>query len=225
MYLQKFGITLKRLVIEDIELIRQMRNSEDINRFMNYRDYITPEMQLDWFKRIDNINNFYFIIEYQGDKIGLVNDKDIDWKNKTSEGGLFIWDKRYRNSFIPLFVSVCVIEMSFYVLNWEKSIIKVLKSNKQAIDYNKRLGFVIYDDFDEGTIQMILTRESYETKAKKLTEAAMTLNPDSSAMILTLEPNDFQTGLAGFIEDLLQKAPVKYDIKTENNNVFYIQRI
>lgn len=224
MLLQKFGITLKRLTIDDLELVRQMRNSEDISRFMNYREHITQEMQIDWFKSIDNTNNFYFIIEYLGDKIGLVNDKDIDWVNKTSEGGLFIWDNRYRNSFIPLFVSVCIIEMAFYILNWEKSIIKVLRSNKQAIDYNFRLGFTILNETDEETIQMILTRENYELKARKLTEAAITLNPDCSGMVLILEPDDFRSGIAGFVEELLVEAPVKYDLKEDGNNTVYTQR-
>lgn len=222
MYLQKFGITLRRLGTADLELVREMRNSDGISRFMLYKQHITCEMQQKWFKSIDNTNNFYFIIEYLGEKIGLVNDKDIDWENKTSEGGLFIWDERYRNSIIPLFVSVCIIEMAFYVLNWEKSVIKVLKSNKQAVDYNLKLGFIIQNDFDDQTVQMVLTRENYELKAKKLTEAAMTLNQGCSDMILTLEPDDFKSGLASFIEKLLLSSPEKLIKKQDGMNKLYI---
>jgi RimJ/RimL family protein N-acetyltransferase len=224
MYLQKFGITLRRLQKNDIELVRQKRNSEDISRFMMYREHITQEMQLNWFNTINNTNNFYFIIEYLGEKIGLVNDKNIDWNKKTSEGGLFIWEERFRNSMIPLLVSVCIIEMAFYVLNWEKSEVVVLKSNKQAIDYNLSLGFIIQNAADSNIIKMVLTRENYEVKAKKLTEAALILNQGNSDMILTLEPQDFNSGLAIFIENLLEKSPVRLEQKTEGKNKIFIHR-
>jgi RimJ/RimL family protein N-acetyltransferase len=224
MLLQKFGLILRRLEQNDIELVRQMRNSESISRFMMYREHITPEMQLKWFKSINNTNNFYFIIEYLGEKIGLVNDKNIDWIRKTSEGGLFIWEERYRNSIIPLLVSVCIIEMAFYVLNWEKSEVIVLKSNQQAIDYNLRLGFIIQDESENEIVKMVLTRENYELKAKKITEAAITLNQENSDMILTLEPQDFKSGLALFIERLLENSPAKLEQNIEGESKVYIHR-
>ncbi len=224
MYLQKFGITLRRLEKSDIELVRKKRNSENINRFMLYKEYITPKMQLNWFNTINNTNNFYFIIEYLGEKIGLVNDKNIDWDKKTSEGGLFIWDERYINSMIPLLVSLCIIEMAFYVLNWEKSEVTVLKSNRQALNYNLSLGFLIQNETENEFVKMVLTKENYNIKAKKLAKAAITLNQESSDMILTLEPVDYETGLAQFIEDLLNNSAVKLEHKTEGKNKIYIRR-
>ncbi len=68
MKLTKYGITLNRLREDDIELLRQWRNSPQINQFMEYRGNITPEMQRDWFRSVDNFDNFYFIIEYQGEE-------------------------------------------------------------------------------------------------------------------------------------------------------------
>ena len=101
MKLSKYGITLARLREEDTELVRQWRNSPQITQFMEYREYITPEMQQDWFKSIDNFDNFYFVIEYEGKKIGLINSSKIEWDTVSSEGGIFLWDEQYYETFVP----------------------------------------------------------------------------------------------------------------------------
>ena len=94
MKLQKYGITLERLTESDIELVRKYRNSAEIKNFMQFRKRITRSMQKKWFESIDNYLNYYFIIIYDGKKIGLINIKNIDWVKNTdvSESGLFLWD-------------------------------------------------------------------------------------------------------------------------------------
>ena len=46
----KYGITLKKLALEDIEMIREWRNSPKIRAIMQNYEYITKEKQLAWFK-------------------------------------------------------------------------------------------------------------------------------------------------------------------------------
>jgi hypothetical protein len=72
------GLVAERLKEKDIELIRQWRNSDTIRKNMLYQEIITPEKQLKWFHSINNFNNFYFIVEYKGRKVGLVNIKDVN---------------------------------------------------------------------------------------------------------------------------------------------------
>ena len=60
MIVRKYGITLRRLALEDIELVRQKRNSQEIRQVMHFKDEITPEMQLKWFESINNFENYYF---------------------------------------------------------------------------------------------------------------------------------------------------------------------
>jgi len=86
----KYGITLERLREEDIELVRQWRNSDPVRLNMKYREIISPEKQREWFNSINNVNFHYVIIQYRGEKIGLLNDKNIDWETLTSETGIFI---------------------------------------------------------------------------------------------------------------------------------------
>ena len=88
MKLEKYGIILKRLTYDKIELVRNWRNDPKISQYMEFRDYITLEMQEKWFQKINNDNNFFFIIEYEGKEIGIANIKDIEYKEKTGEAGI-----------------------------------------------------------------------------------------------------------------------------------------
>jgi UDP-4-amino-4,6-dideoxy-N-acetyl-beta-L-altrosamine N-acetyltransferase len=206
MRISKYGITLIRLTEDDLELLRTKRNSAEVNAYMEYREYITQEMQTAWYSTINNSNNFYYIIEYKSEKIGLVNDKNIDWEHKISEGGLFIWDARYVNSIVPLLVSYLVIEIAFYVLGWDKSFIKVLRSNKRAVDFNSSLGFTILDDeADVDYLLMMLTRKQFEQKANKLKKVISHL-PSNERILLSFDKHDDLNGTRTSVEKILTYA-------------------
>lgn len=68
-----YGVRLVRLTEGKIDLVRRWRNDPKIAQYMDFREYITEEMQKAWFKRIDNEYNFYFIIQVSEKKIGLVD--------------------------------------------------------------------------------------------------------------------------------------------------------
>src|ERR1039457_6449640 len=128
MKLFKYGIILERLREEDIELVRQWRNSNPVRLNMNYKEIITPEAQKKWFNSINNLQFNYMMIYYQGEKIGLLDDKNIDWEARSSESGIFLGRTEYYNTFVPYLVSVAGIETTFYLLRWEKQYAHVLRS-------------------------------------------------------------------------------------------------
>jgi len=206
MKISKYGVSLVRLTEEDIELVRQWRNAEEIKKYMSFQEYITPEMQKKWFETINNPQNFYYIIEYKSDKIGLVNDKNIDWKQKTAEGGMFIWDKRYVNSIVPLKVSLLVLEIAYIMLGWNKTFIKVRKDNPRAIEYNKTLGYKMTGDSTvEDTISMELTANHFFEKYKTLKRL---ISPDSEneKILLVFEKTDEINGTREAVEEIIKQA-------------------
>lgn len=207
MKLCKYGITLNRLREDDIELVRQKRNSPGIRKFMNYREHITPEMQKEWFHEIDNINNFYFVIEYKNEKIGLVNDKNINWEKKTAESGLFIWDKKYLNSALPFLASMLMFEAAYLFLDWHSAFIKVRKDNKKAISYNKSLGYITTEDLpDCDYIKMEMTREVFAGSYEKL-KKSLSHFPESEKIKLVFEPHDKNNGVLEHIENMIKLLP------------------
>jgi hypothetical protein len=76
--IEQYGVKLRRLQIEDIELVRFWRNQEHVVKNMEFKRQITSEEQLIWFNSINNIANYYFMIEFEGKDIGVINVKNVD---------------------------------------------------------------------------------------------------------------------------------------------------
>ena len=133
MIVEQYGIKLKRLTFQDIELVRKWRNHPDIRKRMAFKKHITQRMQEAWFNSINNKFNYYFLIEYKGKHIGVINTKSINLKEMYGEGGIFIWDT------VPYEVNLKDIHYKDYqMLPWEadvrhrqpKALEELLKSYK-----------------------------------------------------------------------------------------------
>ena len=162
MKLTNYGITLQRLTEDKIEQVRNWRNDPKIALFMEHQDYIDPEMQIQWFRKINNDNNFFFIIVYEEKEIGLINLKDIDYTTKEGEGGIFIFDDRYLNSDVSFRATLCMIDFGFETLHLKSISAHILTTNKRAILFNKSLGFIKSNN-QEGILNQLyhLTVEEY----------------------------------------------------------------
>jgi UDP-4-amino-4,6-dideoxy-N-acetyl-beta-L-altrosamine N-acetyltransferase len=216
MKLIRYGVTLKRISAEDLELVRFWRNSQKIRDNMIYREYITPEMQKKWFDSINNYNNFFYIIQVNNDSIGLIDNKNTDWTMGTTESGLFLYDEKYYNTYIPIAASFILIEVGFYILNGKDARIKVLRTNKKAINYNTRLGFVPIniEDADNQFIEFILTKENLQKKTLKLRNALKSIHSSLDPYLyLYLTPEDYKSGLAYDIENVWKNVKDIYKVK------------
>jgi UDP-4-amino-4,6-dideoxy-N-acetyl-beta-L-altrosamine N-acetyltransferase len=218
----KYGITLERLREEDIELVRQWRNSDPVRLNMNYREIITPEMQRKWFESINNVNFHYVMIHYQGEKIGLLNDKNIDWENLTSETGIFIGRPEFYHTFVPYLVSVAGIEILFYFVGWKKQFAHVLRTNTNAVDYNLRLGYRLCEGQANVEHQRYeLTRESFEQSAGKIRKMVRSVASDDVRSRLLFEPADFRTGIGQKFEDLFLRNKIPYKKNETAEGIWY----
>jgi RimJ/RimL family protein N-acetyltransferase len=217
----KYGIMLERLKESDIELIRVWRNSDQVRLNMQYREIITPEQQKEWYSGINNLSNNYMLIYYKGEKIGLLNDKNIDWESRTSESGIFIGETQYHNTFVPYFISIAGIELNFHFLNWNKQYAHILRSNPNAARYNVAIGYRLCAGQEEAEIQLYeMTRESYEACSSKISKAVRILATDDILPKIVLEEDDYKSGLAAFIEPLLINRPEIIVSDTNEGRVF-----
>lgn len=201
----KYGITLERLREEDIELVRKWRNSDSVRLNMNYQEIITPEQQIQWFKSINNLRFNYMMIYYHGEKIGLLNDKNVDWENRTSESGIFLGRTEYYSTFVPYLVSIAGIESTFYMLGWKKQFASILRPNTNAIAFNLALGYQLCEGQSELELQRYeLTRESFEAKAGKIRKAVRAIASNDTKAKVLFELSDYESGLAQKMESLLR---------------------
>lgn len=188
MIVEKYGVQLKNISIQDIELIRTKRNTDNISSKMIYKDFILPEQQLKWFESINNFNNFYYLIYVDGKAIGLISDKNIDWNNLISEAGLFIWEEKYLKTLIASYATLCLLELGYEILSWNKTMIKVLASNKEALTYNKQIGFKITEQ-NKDVVNMELDRKSYFEKARKMI-VSLTKNQEEKNLKISVKNTD-----------------------------------
>jgi hypothetical protein len=190
--LEQFDVRLIRLQRDDLELVRTWRNSAHVRDNMVYKDYITEEMQNAWFESINNPNNYYFIIEFDSKKVGVINTKNFDKVHGFGEGGIFIGDQAYEHSFAAVYASLCLLNFVFYMLrDINKSHIRILKDNFRAIQYNKLLGYEWVEDSEDGLNEIYqLTKENYLVKGLKLNKAAAIFALGSSKMKLAGEPTE-----------------------------------
>lgn len=182
--LEQYGIKLFRIQEKDIELVRYWRNQSDISNFMEYREQITAEAQKKWFRSINNPFNYYFIIEFEDKQVGLINAKNYDSKIGFGEGGIFIWDIAYINSFAAVFSTLCLLNFVFFHLKICKiSRIRILRTNERAIHYNKLIGYKLLPNQDKIENQLYeLTIEDYIKYGTKLNKAAAVLNDGQSSL-------------------------------------------
>ncbi|NQV03448.1 MAG: GNAT family N-acetyltransferase [Bacteroidia bacterium] len=218
----QFDITIVHLKEEDIELVRQWRNSPQIAERMEFREYITPEMQKVWFKSISNLNNLYFVIIYHEEKIGVINVKNVDWKNRQLESGIFIPDEKFWGTFVPSIVSIMLTQMFFRIFGWDHYYAHIMKTNERAIKYNKSLGYELCEGEEENENQLyILKRENFEKRSEKLVKALTVIAEGDTSAVLQLEPEDLGTELEQFVEDNLPNIPGVTKIEENEQGRFY----
>lgn len=166
----KYGVKLVKLTHDKIELVRRWRTDPKIAQYMEYRGEITPEMQEQWFNKINKSgNDFYFIMEVDGKDIGLINVKDVEWEKKTGETGIFIWDDEYLNSDYAIRFVMAIHDFSFEELGLESLHGHTLSNNKRANRLNKAMGYVIAQNQDNvDNKAYILMKDDYYKKTSTL---------------------------------------------------------
>jgi plasmid maintenance system antidote protein VapI len=209
MKLIRYGITLRRITLDDIEKVRVARNA--IRHLMQYQEYITPEMQLKWFKSIDNTNNFYYIIEYKNEDTGLIHEKNTSVKPgerfENSEGGIFMFDKKYHASPIPVLSALILIEKGFFIFGDLESVIHIVRNNEAAIRFNKALGYELREGHDNNDVQeYILTKERYQKKTAAISKTALKLSGTENNLKIVLSAQDYDSGLGQEIQDIFAKV-------------------
>lgn len=135
-------IKLIKLEKEDLELVRNWRNSEDVSKYMYNESYITEEEHQNWFEKIkDSSNSIYWIIEYNNKKLGLASITGIDNTLQSCYWAFYLGDTSVRGGGIGAKIEYNVIEYVFSILNLNKLRCEVFTSNDRVIKMHEKYGF------------------------------------------------------------------------------------
>ena len=169
MVIENYGIKLKRLEWEDIEMVRMWRNSDFVRKYMLYKDYISIEMQKKWFYSISNDRNYFFIIYLENYPVGLTEVKNIN--NKVGNLGIFFATPEVLKN-VPMLsyrVIFSMVDLAFTQLKLEKLEASVYQDNIRAKHFNESFGFIPIDsDSTKEFENYVLIPENYRLKSKKI---------------------------------------------------------
>ena len=168
--ISKYGVTLKLLTHDKIEMVRQWRNDPKIQQYMEYREEISPEMQEKWYQKISNSGrDYYFIISYKGEDVGLINMKDFNEDMTEAEAGVFIYDDKYLNTDLSYRAHIVMLDYFYQERELEYTISHILKTNHRAQRFALFLGSKLCDGQDDVENQKyIMNKEDYLNNKNRL---------------------------------------------------------
>jgi UDP-4-amino-4,6-dideoxy-N-acetyl-beta-L-altrosamine N-acetyltransferase len=142
--LENKGVKLIRLTDDKIEMVRQWRNDPKISQYMEFRDYITPEMQREWFKRINNAENYYFLIYVNEQAVGMVNIKNI--ANNSGETGIFIYSDSCKHTDVSKLSYSMLLDYAFDILKLKSIEAHILQENMRSKIFHLNFGYKLISD-------------------------------------------------------------------------------
>lgn len=213
------GLTLERLKERDIELVREWRNSDAIRKNMLYQEIITPEQQLDWFKSINNFNNFYFILIYKGRRVGIFNVKDVDWEERSGEAGIFMKERDLSALLIPVVGILAINELINSVFGIKKLYAKVRKENKAMLRLNALFGYKKVDDAntaDKPYDLYVTTPDSKTAHSDRWLKLINSMGFKTGSTKIIMEPEDYENDFGKKMEQLMSNCQVPFTVETVN---------
>jgi UDP-4-amino-4,6-dideoxy-N-acetyl-beta-L-altrosamine N-acetyltransferase len=127
---------------EDLELIRNWRNSEAVAQYMYTTDHITAEQQQNWFKKIGNDpNSRYWLITYEGKKMGVVSVTEINRLFDSCFWGFYLGEAPERGAGIGKKVEYQILNYVFHELKLNKLRGEVFEFNTSVIAMHEKFGF------------------------------------------------------------------------------------
>lgn len=167
MEINKFNITLRRVSYSDLELLRNWRNSDFVNKRMVSNEYITKEMQEKWFHEINNKFNYYFIGEYKNEKVGVICIRNV--LDNSGEGAIYLASEKFEDTSIVARMILCFNDFVFDELNLEFICSHVKRDNKKAISSTIAQGGIV-DDLKStyDYVYFKISRDNYKNKTKKI---------------------------------------------------------
>lgn len=137
-------ITLRKLTMDDAEMIRSWRNSPEVADFMYRNDPISIEEHQKWMSHILSSpdSTFCRIIENDGQPIGLMSLSSISTRHHSCEWGGYLAPDAAKGIGSGKAVILESLRVAFVDLNLNRVVVEVLTDNSRAISLYESVGFV-----------------------------------------------------------------------------------
>ncbi|MEO1438022.1 MAG: GNAT family N-acetyltransferase, partial [Bacteroidota bacterium] len=119
-----------------------------------FQEYITPEMHRQWYDRINNAHNHYFIIHLKEEPLGVVHLKDIDPQSQTAEWGIYLGELKYRKARIGTKAALLLHQYGFEILGLQGIKATILNDNQASLHFHLKLGYEITPGHEDQQVQL-----------------------------------------------------------------------
>lgn len=185
------NIKLQLIAKNDIEMIRQWRNAPHVAEYMKYQSEISEQEQKIWFQSIQNHQHLYFKILVSETPIGVVNLKNIDWKMKEAEAGVFVGRKDFLGTPAPVLSVYFLMKIVFECFRFEKLKAKISNKNLSAIKFNEELGYQFESELNKGFGQYICNRTDFNSLSLSISKIQTLFNKNGPIKIYVDKESDW----------------------------------
>lgn len=133
---------LRPLLSDDLEMVRDWRNSEAVAQYMYNSEPISAEQQQAWFASLSqDTSKQYWIIQHQGRPVGVANLYAINRTFRTCYWAFYIADQNTRGTGIGAKVEMAVLDYVFDDLKLNKLLCEVFVDNDKVVAMHEKFGF------------------------------------------------------------------------------------
>jgi len=138
------GVSLRRLGLDDVTRLLAWRNLPAVAAAM-YTDHPISEAEhARWFARAMSDETMrYWIIELDGDPVGLAGLYDISMRQQRAYVALYLGDERVRGRGVGSAADMLLIRYAFEELGLDKLCAEVIATNEPGVEVHRHHGFKI----------------------------------------------------------------------------------
>ena len=123
------NVVLRKMRAEDMEMVRNWRMRPEITKYMYTDPEITMEQQMEWFKKVSNSDDLYWIVVQDGKSVGLASLTEWDKKNNRITGGAYIAERNNETFRLAIELQLNLLNYAFNTLNVNKVCGEVISEN------------------------------------------------------------------------------------------------
>lgn len=133
----------------DIETVRRWRNAAYVRERFVYKEKISKEAQLKWYRELDKVRNLYFLVHFKGTPCAVASCINIDWAERSGSVGYFQdiqtdWNAVYPQLYVRSSLILSDLLIGFYRFSQIQATVK--SDNHRVLNYCRSTGYEIMDD-------------------------------------------------------------------------------
>jgi UDP-4-amino-4,6-dideoxy-N-acetyl-beta-L-altrosamine N-acetyltransferase len=133
---------LRPLGPNELEMVRNWRNSPAVAQYMYTAEPITAEQQQAWYARVSQDPSVqYWLIYYQDRPVGVANLYAISQQNRSCYWAFYLGEENLHGSGIGAKVELAVLEYVFEELKLNKLACEVFVTNEKVVAMHEKFGF------------------------------------------------------------------------------------